>query len=341
MLTTEAVIWGYRYLLGREPESLTVANEHVIHHADWQAFRRALLASSEFKVSSASLPRLPKWVAAEVLGGERLMWLDLSDDYVSRGCLLDTYEPFETEIVRRHLQPGQVFLDIGANVGWFTMVASTITGEGGQVHAFEPRLPTVDYLKRSIDLSGINTLVTVHTYGLAEAPRESTLAWEPATRNPGHSYLVGTAAAVGASIETQSVALCRLDDLKIGRVDLIKMDIEGAELLALEGAAKTIEVNRPTVLSEVYPQQLKEVSGCNASALFGWFHARGYRSFIVDAQRNGEEIVGFPADWHKELMSVLFLPDDRTTPSTKSKSLPKKTKREAWAQPKAQTNAAV
>jgi FkbM family methyltransferase len=319
MLTSDEVIWGYRYMLGRDPENRATAHRHAQNHVDWRDFRSALLASSEFRASATSLPRLPKWVAAEILGGDRLMWLDLSDDYVSRGCLLDSYEPLETEIVRRYLRPDDVFLDIGANVGWFTMVASTIVGNKGHIHSFEPRRPTVNYLKRSIALSGLRDLVTVHDFGLADAPREMTLAWEPATRNPGHTYLTSANSQASSSVETQTAPVHRLDDLGIKRVDLIKMDIEGAELLALKGAVNTIEANRPIVLSEVYPKQLSEVSGAEAKDFFGWFHTRGYRSYVVDAQRNGEEITDFPANWHKELLNVLFIQDDLAKSSNLSK----------------------
>jgi FkbM family methyltransferase len=311
MLTSDEVIWGYRYILGRDPENRVTANRHAQNHADWRDFRSTLLASSEFRSSATSLPQIPKWVAAEVLRGDRLMWIDLADDYVSRGCLLDAYEPLETEIVRRYLEPGQVFLDIGANVGWFTMLASTIVGNLGHIHSFEPRRPTVDYLKRSIALSGLTELVTVHDFGLADASREVILAWEPVARNPGHTYLKGEETETRRATETPRAPVRRLDDLEIKHVDLIKMDIEGAELLALEGAVSTIEANRPIVLSEVYPEQLKAVSGADAKDLFGWFHTRGYRSYIVDTQRNGEEITSFPADWHKDLLNVLFIQDDR------------------------------
>src|SRR5690348_15511421 len=131
-------------------------------HEDWRKFRQALLKSAEFSRNSLARPLVPKWVAAEIFGGKRLIWLDLMDDYVSRGCLFDAYESIETELVRKHLKPGQVFLDIGANIGWFTLLASMIVGEEGHVHAFEPRRPTVGYLRRSVSANSLDALVTVH-----------------------------------------------------------------------------------------------------------------------------------------------------------------------------------
>lgn len=312
MLTKEAVIWGYRYLLGREPENLTVADGHLTHHANWQAFRKALLASAEYTTASPSIPHISKWVVSEVLDGERLMWVDLADEYVSRGCLLDAYEPLETDVVRRHLCPTDTFLDIGANIGWFTMVASTIVGEGGHIHSFEPRSPTGSYLKRSILLNNLGDKVTLHHSGLSNINGEVTLVWEPATKNPGHSYLVDDGAPPHKKVEVQTINVRRLDDLQIGKVDMIKMDVEGAELLVLDGARRTVETYRPMILSEIYPEQLKAVSKALTQDFFDWLRARNYRSFIVDSVKRGQEIFEFPSNWHKELVNVLFVQADHT-----------------------------
>ena len=167
MLTHDEVVWGYRYLLGRDPESAQAIEGHS-HHAGWREFRAALLDSPEFMRVQGTRKLPPKWVAAEVFGGERLLWLDLADSYVSCGCLYNSYEPLETAFVAANLGEGDVFLDIGANIGWFTMLATTLIGEKGQVHAFEPRKPTVDYLRRSVTLNGLDAIVTVYDVGLDE-----------------------------------------------------------------------------------------------------------------------------------------------------------------------------
>jgi hypothetical protein len=65
----------------------------------------------------------------------------LSDRYVSFGCLQDAYEPVETRFIKAILRPNDVFVDVDANVSWYTMLASTIIGDGGHVHAFKSRQP--------------------------------------------------------------------------------------------------------------------------------------------------------------------------------------------------------
>lgn len=157
VLTSDEAIWGYRYILGRDPEDGSVLDRHMRAYPNWHNFRQALLNSSEFTRSRIERSPESKWVASSILAGERLIWLDLADNYVSRGCLFDSYEPVETDLVRRHLAAGDVFFDIGANIGWFSLLASTIVGPSGHVHAFEPRRPTVEYSRFRGDQSGQGT----------------------------------------------------------------------------------------------------------------------------------------------------------------------------------------
>lgn len=307
MLTNDEAIWGYRYILGRDPESNTVLERHVRAYSDWRNFRQALLDSSEFSRSRIERATESKWVAASILAEKRMIWLDLSDSYVSRACLFDSYEPIETGLVRQHLKSGDVFLDVGANIGWFSLLASTIVGPEGHIHAFEPRKPTVNYLLRSIVMNGLESTVTVHDFGLDKVSSEQFLGWVKNTPNPGSSMV--TSSANHAGLETIPIHLVALDTLNIPRVNFVKIDVEGAEMRALEGGTNTLSRDRPIVLSEIYPDQLQRVSKATPSDYFAWFGDRGYRAFIADVVRTGEEITGFPADWHKELINVLFLPN--------------------------------
>ena len=99
-LSREAVVWAYRLLLDREPESEAVIEQHR-RHPDIQTLRDVFLGSDEFRLrkihefkQNGPLSWLSgRWVAAPVLGGSYLIWIDLGDAYVSLGCLLDNYEP--------------------------------------------------------------------------------------------------------------------------------------------------------------------------------------------------------------------------------------------------------
>jgi hypothetical protein len=110
------------------------------------------------------------------------------------------------------------------------------------------------------------------------------------------------------TLETIAVQAATLDELALGRVDFIKIDVEGAEMRVFEGGVRTIDAKRPIILSEIFPEQLQRVSGLTAQDVFSWFDGRGYRGLIADRERHGEEIKAFPGDWKRELLNVIFLP---------------------------------
>ena len=291
-----------------DPESAQAIEGHS-RYTDWRGFRDALLDSPEFMRVQRTRKLPSKWVAADVFGGKRVLWLDLADAFVSRGCLHDSYEPLETAFVSANLREGDVFLDIGANIGWFTMLATTLIGEKGQVHAFEPRKPTVDYLRRSVALNGLDAIVTVYDVGLDKEERDHYLAWEKGTSNPGHSALLDGAAS--DAFESMPIHVTTLDQMELARVDFIKIDVEGAEMNVFLGATKTLEAHRPIILSELYPEQLERVSKATPKILFEHFHSLHYHAFIVDKVHCGDEIADFPANWPKELLNIALMPEER------------------------------
>lgn len=302
MLTRDEVIWGYRYILGREPESEAVIAQHIASVADWPALRHSMLKLSEFHWLRTAKNLRSQWVVSEILGG-RLIWLDLNDKYVSAGCLHNNYAPHGTALIRQYLRPDSVFLDIGANIGWFTLLASTLIGPAGHIHAFEPQRPVVDYLRRSIALNGLEERVTVHGFALDAAPGEGHLGRMPRERNLGHAFLT---AASAPGVETHPVSLQTLDSLALDRVDFIKIDVEGAEMRVMSGAQATLTAHRPVIFTELFPKQLRKVSNVSAAEFIAWFTARGYRAVIAESPH--DEIHDFPANSGETLIDILLLP---------------------------------
>lgn len=313
VLTHDEVVWGYRYILGRDPESEAVISEHAAAAADVATFRRNLLQCPEFdRISTQSLSsrvQQSMWVAAPVCGGARLMWIDLRDRYVSLSCLQDSYEMVESRFIRGVLREGDVFVDVGANIGWFTILASTIVGESGHIYAFEPRRPIVDYLQRTVELNRLESMVTVYPIGLSNEETSETLMWFVTSDNGGSGTLCRNDA--GPDMVRQSIEVRRLDALDLGHVDVIKMDVEGAEFLVSQGARMTIERDRPIILSEILPKELQRVSGCPLQEYFDFFLSNNYYAYIVDSVRCGEHVTGFPSSWEKGIVNIGFIPIER------------------------------
>jgi len=309
--THDEVVWGYRYVLGRDPESNDVVRASATAMKDVPTFRRALLQSKEFAGLYAHFQQ-SCWVAAPVFAGSRLMWIDLNDRYVSLGCLQDSYEPVETHFIKTVLKPHDVFVDVGANVGWYTMLASTIVGDGGHIHAFEPRRPIVDYLQWTVALNGLENLITVYSIGLSNERKSEILTWDPASGNGGNAWFAH--GGVVPDTASQEIEVRSLDCLDLGHIDIIKID--GAEPLVFEGAKATIDRDRPIIVTEIFPFQLQLVSNSSPGYYFEFFHSRQYSGFIVDSARCGENVLEYPNSWDKPLVNIAFVPKERVVPGS-------------------------
>jgi FkbM family methyltransferase len=305
MLTRDEVIWAFRYCFGRNPES----EETILAHSgfsDWLHLRDALMNTEEFATTATIGWLADRWVLAPVMDGTRMMWLNLADRYVSRACLLDNYEPIESQFVRRMLRPDSVFLDIGANIGWFTMIASTLIGDKGRIHAFEPRPETVAHLKRTIEVNKLGAVVDVHNCALSAAEGVGFINWSKNTDNPGGSFLSLDAPA--QRMENEKVAVRTLDSFELGRVDFIKIDVEGSEMKAIKGGEATIFSSRPVILTEINPNILKSISGISPNEFIDYFRNRNYKAMMLDRDCGEFEIERFPPDWPHDIANVAMMP---------------------------------
>lgn len=306
MLTRDEVIWGFRFCLGRDPETEEVIAQHA-QFGNIAALRDMLLHSEEFFMTSSLFE--PKWILAPVFGGDKMMWLSLGDRNVSIECLHDRYEPAETEFVKFFLRKGNVFLDIGANIGWFTLLASGIVGPEGHVHAFEPRGDIRRYLSKSVEVNALGGDVTIDGVAISDRNGSAFLSWAQNTSNPGHSFVADRTGPDG--MISEHIQLKTLDSLDLPRVDFIKIDVEGSEHRAMIGAAETLRKNRPIILSEINPSALAEVSNVSPSDYLAFFTDLNYRAFIIGDGYDGNEMLEFPGNWHRDLMNVGLFPREK------------------------------
>ncbi len=151
-------------------------------------------------------------------------------------------EPLTAEFVIGFLKSGMVFLDVGAHIGEYTLLAASIVGERGRVHAFEPVNEVADLLRRNVQLNEFRN-VEVHPNAVAEQSdiREFEIFEERSLSSlvPG----VSVGANAPGFVKRARVSSIRLDDFQkqISRqIDLIKVDVEGAELLVLAGATQLL-----------------------------------------------------------------------------------------------------
>lgn len=312
MVTRDEVLWAFRYCLGREPESEEAIAAHL-HHADWKALRAVFFSCDEYRCSAlingalgVAGDRASKWVLAPVMGGTRHLWLDLGDRFVSRGCLWDNYEPIESAFVRRHLNKDSVFVDIGANIGWFTILASTLIGKAGAIIAFEPRPQTAAHLLETIEANGLQDMITLHQCGLSDEGGSAFINSFVNTDNPGNSFV--SSAPVGPEVKSYPITLKTLDYFKLASVDFLKMDVEGSEMMVAKGGIQTISRCRPIIMSEICPQALRDVSGVTPNDFLRLFLDLHYEISIIDTVHGGQIITSYPEYWTRDLMNVAIIP---------------------------------
>jgi FkbM family methyltransferase len=162
------------------------------------------------------------------------------------------YEPGCVRALREHLPEGSVCVDVGANVGYFSILMSQIVGKQGQTIAFEPMPETVEVLRENIEVNHLENVIVVAAAASDESGSVEILsdATDRATK---------TASMVGYHVEgpaQKTIVRCiRLDDYFDGSMrlpSLIKIDVEGAELMALKGAREIIARANPVLIIEIH-----------------------------------------------------------------------------------------
>jgi FkbM family methyltransferase len=191
----------------------------------------------------------------------------------------ETYEINETPYFKSLLKPSSVVSDIGANVGYYSLVAAPLVGSTGRVYAFEPASRQFASLKKNALRNGF-TQILPNKLALADKPGEAVLYQEDEF-NTGSASLHHTGPN---NTKGEMVTLTTLDDfvepLKLDRLDVIKVDVEGYELAVLNGGRKTLEEFHPTLLIEVRESHQRQ-AGFSRKELFDWFTARNYLPFRI------------------------------------------------------------
>lgn len=201
-----------------------------------------------------------------------------------------TYEPELREVFRTVLPADGVAVDVGANVGWHTLLMGALVGPGGRVLAAEANSSVRSRLEENLALNKLSQ-VEVLPFALSDADGVLDF-FGPDARDPwsGNGYVVSGDMAGRA--DTTRVEARRLDSLvtsaKIDRLDLVKIDVEGFEWRVLEGAEQSIAAFRPHIVFEYNAEYAARGNG--RPELFEAFFARhGYRLFAIG--RNWAESV--------------------------------------------------
>ncbi len=223
---------------------------------------------------------------------------------VDRGTLLGwsvhffgTYEPEVQTEIRRYLKPGEIAIDVGANVGWHTLLMAARAGSTGRVYAFEPNDST---RRRLVSAVEANALAHVTVDGRAVADLvgargfQAPLAghvWDGTGRliaAPAREKRERPEEQEGPERQTRAIECTTLDafvaERQIERLALVKIDVEGWELSVLRGARHVLSVLRPVVVFEYDPAYVSRSGGAAEDVTRCWSDA-DYELFALDPRR--------------------------------------------------------
>jgi FkbM family methyltransferase len=243
------------------------------------------------KIAVLPLSLLPRDAVVPILHGKLRGRRWIVGSAIHR-CWIGFYEYKKQRWISREVRPNSVFLDIGANVGFYSLLASKLVGSG-KVFAFEPAPRNVSYLRKHLAL---NRVTNVEVLAIAVSDRNGISSFE--TEETGFMCHLSSEGKI-------TVPTATLDSLveegKVLPPDYVKMDIEGAELLALRGGSRTFQRFRPVLFLATHGREVE--TECRR-LLELW----GYDCRNIESKSNsdlGEIIAKFPASSIKEAGRVL------------------------------------
>jgi FkbM family methyltransferase len=247
-----------------------------------------LVAAYPFQRGQTRLRRISEaWLVGRLPFGP---WVRVSGTVCAEWDFLFSHpkEIGTTEFVKSFLRPGMTFVDVGANVGYFTLLAASV---GTRVIAYEPTPAVVTRLRENIELNAFDAVTVVNA---AVTDRQGTIGFHESPDDPEANSIFGKG---GDLIEVSAVTLDEdLAGRGIQKVDLLKVDVEGAELSVLVGAAKVLSsAARPTIILELNPATLRDADS-DSAAIIGWLHASGYQTRNLEVfNYQGETVVNLLA----------------------------------------------
>lgn len=209
-----------------------------------------------------------------------VLWLDADDPAVSAVIRHEHgWEAHVSNVLTDRLRPGSTFVDVGANVGYHTFLAASIVGPSGSVIAVEANSENCRLLQLSrTENEAENVLVL--PFALDREPGVRYLSSHVGTNgglipDPREHLLDGRGTPVFATT---------LDEIAPPRIDVLKIDVEGAEFRVLEGGRKSLERDRPLIVMEFSCEMARRTSGVEPGAALQNLLDLGYRLFVLDRQ---------------------------------------------------------
>ncbi len=208
--------------------------------------------------------------------------VDPRDTAIARHFLLRAgYEQEEKETFKRIVDPGMVVVDVGANIGDYTLLAARAVGPAGLVYAVEPEPRNFGLLTRNVAANGYSNVRCLNMALAAEAGKLS-LHVDPANYG-GSSLIASNVPGTSQSVEVETDTLDHILSINLPArpAELIKMDAQGAEAGIMQGALRTLEIAGICLIIEFWPFGLRNF-GSDPNAFLYLFRARGFEIRMIE-----------------------------------------------------------
>ncbi|MDE3143226.1 MAG: FkbM family methyltransferase [Bacteroidota bacterium] len=220
------------------------------------------------------------------------------------GLYASLIEIFHVDILRqksvylKYVKSGDYVIDVGANYGIITLLLSDITGRKGKVFSYEALPPVFETLQKN--LRSLRFYDNINVFNLAVTDKNELITISVPGEDFGQASMKAHQSgswALSDKISSYQCQSVQLDEhLKdIAKIDFIKLDIEGAELLALHGAVRIIKKFKPVLYVEIYKEWTKEF-GYHPIDIYQFLYKLGYRKFIVEMATTSFEVKNAETD---------------------------------------------
>jgi len=221
-----------------------------------------------------------------------LMELDI-DDYFENNILWGYYESKVKQLIKSTLREGETFIDIGANIGFFSILGAKLVGDSGQVFSFEPNPDCVEIINRNKKLNSYENLKIVKKAISNSSKKQDFFI----SKQHALSTLKEDSALMELerTIEVEITSLDReIKNLEISEdsISLIKIDVEGHELFVFQGMKELLSSTKPKIIFENNPLAMKE---------YGYSLIDIYRDFL---KPHGYKVFFIPSKTHRSLIEV-------------------------------------
>ena len=285
----------------------------MISEAVYQVYKLARNVARATGLSTASRKYLGRWSGKMIflvapnkdgifdIKGHK-MALAADGAYPPADMAMGRYEPETTRLFESVIKPGMAVMDVGAHVGYFTLLAARYVGPSGKVFAFEPEPDNYAFLKSNIER---NEYKNITANQKAASDSVGTVDLYQSNLDTGsHSIYGNSGRHAKGTVSVDSTTIDEfLETQNWPQIDLIKIDVEGGEMAVLEGMQRMLSrPNRPTMIVEFCPF-LIESSGFEPADLLAKLGELGYRLTIINEDQGllPFEDLGIP-----QFVSVLF-----------------------------------